>query len=106
MSFLLNRVLQSQTELDEEYARRLMYEEQQRHRTRWDPSNRQEANGGRIPFSDYHGPPPQQQGGYYDARGQWNDQTNGKDTMTEVQEQFSKLAESECSLLGFLTLGS
>lgn len=83
--YLINT--QTQTELDEQLARRLMYEEQQRH----DQSRRQNQYG-QGPYQ-----PRQGQGhDYQQAQGQWNENREGeRDTMSEVQEQLTKFAESK-----------
>jgi hypothetical protein len=76
--------MKSQTELDEEFARQLMLEEQQQQR--WQPP----AQGQRAPYqpriSGRH--QQQQQSGAGPQGGQ-------QDTMGDIQDQFAKIADSE-----------
>ncbi|KAI5114651.1 hypothetical protein M0805_005155, partial [Coniferiporia weirii] len=89
----------SQTDLDEQLARRLALEDQQQ-QAAWHPDQQYPfagQDGGRnMPYQ------PRVQGGAYQGsrqgqgQGQWGDASQGsggRDTMTEVQEQFSKIAE-------------
>ncbi|KZT29152.1 hypothetical protein NEOLEDRAFT_1175458 [Neolentinus lepideus HHB14362 ss-1] len=71
----------SQTDLDEQLARRLMLEEEQQAAARhqWAPSNRRSRPQG-APQGGWGGPGSPSQGGQ-------------RDTMAEFQDQFSKVAE-------------
>lgn len=96
----------SQEELDEQLARRLVFEEQQQaqiqQQANWHPDEM-------YPGHQYQGqnfgqrrnvPYQPRQGGAQGQEGQWSGQQGGgKDTMAEVQEQLSKFAESEIVLL-------
>ena len=80
----------SQTELDEEFARQLMLEEQQQQqqqtRPRWQPSPNAQSRpqSQSQPFANAP----------YDSRTGAPQTGPQKDTMAEVQEQFTKFAES------------
>jgi len=89
--------LKTQVDLDEELARQLMHEEQQQEQRRRQRSGQGQTT---VPYAPRtrdsgqgqprHTSPPLPQEG-------------AKDTMSEVSEQFTKIAESACS--GFLDLG-
>ena len=77
--------LQSQTDLDEQFARHLMLEEQQQQQQRW-------VNTHPQPPTTYQSHPSQQQ---------WNSQAKpggggvvAENSTGDFQEQFSKIAES------------
>ena len=78
-------MLQSQTELDEQFARHLMLEEQQQRQRQW-------ANANRQPPVAYESQPSQRS---------WNSQPQpdeggpvAENSMGDIQEHFNKIAES------------
>jgi len=86
----------TQTELDEQLARRLMMEDQQQQQqtdANWHPDQdypqQQDPRGQRVPYQ----PRVQREGRTPPWDGQGT-QGGGRDTMSEVSEQFNKIAES------------
>lgn len=84
-------IYKSQTDLDEEFARRLMLEEQQqvqRQQRQWEAQSRPRYDG--TPYQ------PLAQGRYTQPpQGGADSQAGQKDSMAEIQEQFSKIADSK-----------
>ncbi|EJD02659.1 uncharacterized protein FOMMEDRAFT_146546 [Fomitiporia mediterranea MF3/22] len=89
----------TQSELDEQFARRLLLEEQQQ-QAAWHPDqpyphSQDQRRDQNVPYQ-----PRAQQGYYPGGVDRWGDSQapgdggGGKDTMSEVQEQFSKFAET------------
>ena len=84
--YLFLTALQSQTELDEQFARHLMIEEQQQRQQQWVDANQR-------PPVTYQSHPSQRR---------WNSQTQpgeggvmAENSMGDLQEQFSRIAESQ-----------
>jgi len=80
--------VQSQTDLDEEFARRLMLEEQAQQQIQ--PQN-WDRRGRRHDGTVYQ---PQASGRYSQPQGGADSQGGQKDSMAEFQEQFSKIADT------------
>lgn len=85
----IDRILQlSQTDLDEQLARRLMMEDEQQQQAQWQ-AQQQQPLVGNATYQPRPGRTSQQAGGGSPGQGE------NKDTFAEVQEQFTKIAESE-----------
>jgi hypothetical protein len=81
----LTAALQSQTELDEQFARHLMLEEQQQRQQQWGNANQRPpvAYESQPSQRSWNSHPPPVEGG-----------TVSENSMGEFQEQFNKIAES------------
>ena len=79
---------QTQTELDEEFARRLMLEEREQQQAAWDAEQYEARQHEQRPQRISPRPTQQQQSQGAPAAGTG-------DTMAELQQQFNKIAESE-----------
>lgn len=95
----MKSIHQSQTDLDEEFARRLMLEEQaqqqqqqQAQQQNWDPRRHPRYDGAAYQ-PRVSGRYSQAQGGSADAQGVQ------KDSMAEFQEQFSNIADSTSEII-------
>ena len=86
--------VQSQSDLDEQFARNLILEEERQHQHQQQRQSDWENQLG----SDPRNPDSHSRGRQQGSQGsQWGSSPSGagKDTMTEVTEQFNKLAESK-----------